>query len=234
MAAKKKVDRASPPDDDDPQVRMIEEYWQALQQKRLKRNKQALAQFYTKSPAAALLAAITAPSPEQGMPRVMDLACGAGMLPLFACRESAKSTGIPLGDVVRECVVADIDVGALETCRRVLSSLAPPAEPSVYWADSIFDFTWRLGTVSIDPLDIDLVDKANTMFYKENARCAARAPAIADRDSEMHPLGTAHATVDGRCLFVWDDESDQRRPLVDLPSASSPPPQPRTYRQTRL
>ena len=209
-----------PPPTGDPQVDAIQTYFWTLDRKREVRTRKAHAQYYTTHVASVLLASLampdqlTQPQPDgrpPPLPRVMDFCCGAGMLLLSTIREAARVTGHPVADIVRSAIACDIDLGAIATCRRVLSSLSPPAEPSCYWADMLFNFTWRLGRVDLDPLDIDLADKAGAEFVQEMVPWLPQSPDIASRPRDIVPLGTVDVRADGRVVFRYDPDP---RPLV--------------------
>lgn len=215
-------------DDDDPLVNMIDEYWATINRLRQEKDKRAAAQFYTQATAASLLAETVVPDPasETDCPlpgRIIDYSCGAGMLPLFAVRRVARlyAGRISETDAVRRAWIGDIDLGALTIARRVLSAIAPPAVPHAFWSDALFDFTWTLGRVEIDPLDIDRVDEANAQFARRRADYVIAGhsidlkdrPTLAEADP-MVPLGTVHVPADSPIEFHWAPEAAARCKVV--------------------
>lgn len=206
--------------DDDPLVAEIDEYWAAINKLRVENDKRAAAQFYTQAAAASLLAstAVPAPRPDGPVPgRIIDWSCGAGMLPLFAVRETIRLyPQLDPCSVVENTWIADLDLGALTVARRVISKIAPPAVPRTFWHDALFGWAWQLGKVEVDPLDIAAVDERNAHFARRRADWVLEGHSVHIKerggpDSDpVEPFGTVHVYADRPMAFHWDPEAAER------------------------
>ncbi len=199
---------------DDPQTAMIAAYYNSRATQPDQKTRKSLAQFYTASPAAALLSGLALPfdrlfdSPSASssspppLPCISDYACGAGALLLEGVRRAHASTGHSLADIVSHVVAEDLDIGALVTCRRVLSSLAPPAVPHCLWANSLFAWEWTLGTVDLDVSDLEAVDYAMLQFTRLMIPWLPHAPHLNERKPGPEPLGTVDILDNGRRIVL--------------------------------
>ena len=190
----------------DPAAALIADYYDAVRTRRNPVQRRTAAQFYTALAPSAFVAHATLgggngndDDDDDAAGPITDLACGAGMLVLAAVRAAHERHGLPIADAVRRTIIADLDLGAVATARRVLSSLSPPAAPAAYWADMILGIAWRLGRVDLNPLDdLETIDKANAEFSRRCAEWAPRAPV------RPPPFGTAHVRADGTIEFHWE------------------------------
>lgn len=219
--------------DADPQLAMVYDYFDKIGRGNGP-SRRPLAQFYTAPATATMLAAMVGDNagglamPDRPYGRIIDPACGAGILVLEQVRAMHASYGLPMSDCVRRVWIADVDLGAVLTARRVLRSLGPDCEPHVFWGDSMARYCWRLGRIEVDPMDVEATNKAGVRLYQESVRdwpgksalswIAAHKAGPSNPDPEpFYPLGTAHVDRTGEPTFEWSAEAWPHRipTLVD-------------------